>query len=57
MSCDKTHYCNKCEYKTTKDKDNLRKHKRSQHGDIMYPCDQCDYKAPLPAGLRELKDL
>ena len=23
----------------------------------MYPCDQCDYKAHLPAGLREHKDL
>ena len=57
MSWDKTHYRNKYEYKTAKDKDNLRKRKRSQHSDIMYPCDQCDYKAPLPAGLREHKDL
>ena len=23
----------------------------------MYPCDQCDYKAPLPAGLKDHKEL
>ena len=40
-----------------KDKDNLREHERSQHSDIMYPCDQCDYKAPLPAGLKDHKEL
>ena len=57
MTSDEIHYCNKCDYKTSKDKDNLREHKRSQHSDIMYPCDQCDYKAPLPAGLKDHKEL
>ena len=42
---------------TSKDKDNLREHKRCQNSDIMYPCDQCDYKAPLPARLKYHKEL
>ena len=45
------------DYKNYKDKDNLREHERSQHSDIMYPCDQCDYKAPLPTGLKDHKEL
>ena len=56
MTSDEIHYCNKCDYKTSKDKDNLGEHKRSQHGD-MYPFDQCDYKAPLPAGMKDHKQL
>ena len=45
------------DYKNYKDKDNLREHEWSQHSDIMYPCDQCDYKAPLPTGLKDHKEL
>ena len=48
MFSDNTYCCNKCEYKNTKDN-------WSQHSDIM--CDQCDYKVPLPAGLRQHTEL
>ena len=57
MSSDGIHYCSKCDYKSSKDKENLRKHKRYQHSAIMYRCDLCDYKAPLPAGLKDHKEL
>ena len=40
----KLHYCEQCEYKSTKAY-NVKKHTMSMHDGIRYPCSHCDYKA------------
>jgi len=35
-----------------KKKGNLKKHVDSVHGNVRYPCDQCDYKATQKGSLK-----
>ena len=44
-----------CEYKAT-DKGHLKRHVKSIHEGIHYPCSQCDYKAPNKSDFKKHVD-
>ena len=56
MSSKDFNVSDQCSYKT-QTIGNLRKHKKSQLCENIYPCHVCDYKAKLAMSLRDHKEM